>query len=80
MTRLLSGLLAGQGFEVTLTGDASLSTRPMRRVTEPLAAMGYFFSEFVIFLPYIFVLKLFCNYMLHQLLGWSRFLIGRSPQ
>ena len=38
--RLLSGLLAGQGFDVTLTGDSSLSTRPMRRVTDPLAEMG----------------------------------------
>ncbi|MBF0255789.1 MAG: 3-phosphoshikimate 1-carboxyvinyltransferase [Gammaproteobacteria bacterium] len=38
--RLLSGLLAGQGFEVTLIGDDSLSKRPMRRVTEPLAQMG----------------------------------------
>lgn len=38
--RLLSGLLAGQGFEVTMVGDESLSKRPMRRVTEPLAKMG----------------------------------------
>lgn len=38
--RLLSGLLAGQGFEVTLVGDESLSKRPMRRVTDPLARMG----------------------------------------
>ena len=38
--RLLSGLLAGQGFPVTLIGDESLSRRPMRRVTEPLARMG----------------------------------------
>ena len=38
--RLLAGLLAGQPFAVTLTGDASLSGRPMRRVTEPLARMG----------------------------------------
>lgn len=38
--RLLSGLLAGQGFAVTLIGDESLSRRPMRRVTEPLALMG----------------------------------------
>lgn len=38
--RLLSGLMAGQSFDVTMTGDASLSTRPMRRVTEPLASMG----------------------------------------
>ena len=38
--RLLAGLLAGQGIEVTLTGDRSLSGRPMRRVTEPLSLMG----------------------------------------
>ena len=38
--RLLAGLLAGQSFPSTLTGDASLSRRPMRRVTEPLTLMG----------------------------------------
>jgi 3-phosphoshikimate 1-carboxyvinyltransferase len=38
--RLLAGLLAGQSFDSTLVGDASLSKRPMRRVTDPLAAMG----------------------------------------
>jgi 3-phosphoshikimate 1-carboxyvinyltransferase len=38
--RLLAGLLAGQAFDSTLVGDASLSKRPMRRVTDPLAAMG----------------------------------------
>ena len=38
--RLLAGICAGQAFDVTLTGDASLSKRPMRRVTEPLEAMG----------------------------------------
>jgi 3-phosphoshikimate 1-carboxyvinyltransferase len=38
--RLLCGLLAGQRFQTTLVGDASLSRRPMRRVIEPLAAMG----------------------------------------
>lgn len=38
--RLLCGLLAGQRFAVTLVGDASLSRRPMRRVTEPLGRMG----------------------------------------
>jgi 3-phosphoshikimate 1-carboxyvinyltransferase len=38
--RLLSGLLAAQKFNSTLTGDSSLSKRPMRRVTEPLVAMG----------------------------------------
>lgn len=38
--RLLAGLLAGQSFGTTLIGDASLTRRPMRRVTEPLALMG----------------------------------------
>ncbi len=38
--RLLSGLLSGQAFDVTLVGDESLSGRPMRRVTTPLAEMG----------------------------------------
>ena len=38
--RLMAGLLAGQRFPTTLVGDASLSTRPMRRVTGPLARMG----------------------------------------
>ena len=38
--RLLLGILAGQKFSATLTGDASLRRRPMRRVTEPLKAMG----------------------------------------
>ena len=39
-TRLLSGVLAGQPLVVTITGDESLSRRPMGRVIEPLAAMG----------------------------------------
>ncbi len=38
--RLLSGLLAGQAFNSVLTGDKSLSGRPMKRVTAPLATMG----------------------------------------
>jgi 3-phosphoshikimate 1-carboxyvinyltransferase len=38
--RLLTGLLAGQAFDSILVGDASLSKRPMRRVTDPLALMG----------------------------------------
>ncbi len=38
--RLLSGLLAGQGLDLTLMGDESLSSRPMSRVTAPLALMG----------------------------------------
>jgi len=38
--RLLLGALASHRFRAGLTGDASLRRRPMRRVTEPLAAMG----------------------------------------
>ena len=38
--RLLSGLLAAQPFMSVLTGDASLRTRPMRRIVEPLQRMG----------------------------------------
>src|SRR3989475_3466501 len=38
--RLMLGILAGQKFSATLTGDASLRRRPMRRVTEPLRQMG----------------------------------------
>lgn len=38
--RLMSGLLAAQKFPSILIGDASLSKRPMRRVTDPLARMG----------------------------------------
>ncbi|PZW43470.1 3-phosphoshikimate 1-carboxyvinyltransferase [Pseudomonas sp. URMO17WK12:I2] len=38
--RLLAGLLAGQPFDVTMTGDASLSKRPMNRVANPLREMG----------------------------------------
>jgi 3-phosphoshikimate 1-carboxyvinyltransferase len=44
-TRLLLGLLAGHAFSATLTGDASLRRRPMRRVTVPLARMGARFTE-----------------------------------
>jgi len=38
--RLLSGLMAGQCFPVTLSGDASLSKRPMNRVANPLREMS----------------------------------------
>jgi len=38
--RFLMGVLAGHAFSATLTGDASLSRRPMRRVAEPLERMG----------------------------------------
>mgnify|MGYP004510797161 FL=1 len=39
-TRLISGILAAQPFETTLTGDASIQKRPMRRIMEPLSMMG----------------------------------------
>jgi len=38
--RLFAGLLSGQSFDSILTGDDSLSGRPMKRVTNPLTAMG----------------------------------------
>lgn len=38
--RLMAGILAGQDFDCELIGDASLSKRPMKRVTDPLRAMG----------------------------------------
>ncbi len=38
--RLLTGIMVGQDFDVSLTGDASLSKRPMRRITRPLEQMG----------------------------------------
>lgn len=38
--RLMSGILAAQSFASKLVGDASLSARPMRRVTVPLTSMG----------------------------------------
>jgi 3-phosphoshikimate 1-carboxyvinyltransferase len=43
--RLMLGILAGQKFTATLTGDASLRRRPMRRVTEPLKQMGADINE-----------------------------------
>ncbi|MCA6071590.1 MAG: 3-phosphoshikimate 1-carboxyvinyltransferase [Endomicrobium sp.] len=39
-TRLLAGILAGQDFETVITGDDSLSKRPMRRIIDPLSEMG----------------------------------------
>ena len=38
--RLLAGILAGQNFKSTLTGDESLRARPMARIIEPLRMMG----------------------------------------
>ncbi len=42
--RLLSGIIAGAGIEATLIGDASLTGRPMKRVMNPLSAMGATFE------------------------------------
>lgn len=39
-TRLISGILAPQNFDVVLTGDESIQKRPMKRIMEPLAMMG----------------------------------------
>lgn len=39
-TRLLCGILAGQDFDASITGDASICRRPMKRVVEPLLRMG----------------------------------------
>ncbi|MEZ4703318.1 MAG: 3-phosphoshikimate 1-carboxyvinyltransferase [Rhodothermales bacterium] len=38
--RMLAGILAGQPFDTTLIGDASLSGRPMERIAKPLRQMG----------------------------------------
>jgi 3-phosphoshikimate 1-carboxyvinyltransferase len=38
--RLLSGILSGQAFDTVMTGDPSLSKRPMERVAKPLRTMG----------------------------------------
>lgn len=38
--RIIAGVLAGQDFETTLTGDESLTRRPMQRVIDPLRKMG----------------------------------------
>ncbi|MBQ9991718.1 MAG: 3-phosphoshikimate 1-carboxyvinyltransferase [Lachnospiraceae bacterium] len=39
-TRLLSGILCGQPFSSTLTGDDSIQRRPMKRIIDPLSQMG----------------------------------------
>lgn len=39
-TRLISGILSGQDFDVTLSGDESLNKRPMGRIMKPLSMMG----------------------------------------
>lgn len=39
-TRLMSGILAGQNFDCTVNGDASIQKRPMKRIMTPLSLMG----------------------------------------
>ena len=39
-TRLISGILSGQSFPTVLSGDASLNSRPMKRIMTPLNSMG----------------------------------------
>lgn len=39
-TRLMSGILAGSNFTSTVNGDASIQTRPMKRIITPLSMMG----------------------------------------
>ena len=39
-TRLISGILSGQNFTSTLTGDSSIQKRPMKRIMDPLGQMG----------------------------------------
>lgn len=39
-TRLMSGILAGQNFDCVINGDASIQSRPMRRIMTPLSLMG----------------------------------------
>ena len=43
-SRLLCGILAGQKFKASITGDESLRSRPFKRVTDPLSQMGAHFS------------------------------------
>lgn len=42
--RLISGILSGQTFQTTLTGDASIQKRPMQRIIKPLTEMGATFK------------------------------------
>ena len=41
-TRLIAGILSGQPFATTLSGDESLNSRPMERIMKPLSKMGDF--------------------------------------
>jgi 3-phosphoshikimate 1-carboxyvinyltransferase len=50
-TRLLAGILAGQNFSTHISGDESLSQRPMKRIIEPLSLMGASFESQNFHLP-----------------------------
>ena len=43
-SRLMCGILAGQKFKATISGDESLKSRPFKRITDPLSKMGGVFS------------------------------------
>jgi 3-phosphoshikimate 1-carboxyvinyltransferase len=49
--RLLMGMVAGLGFDAIFTGDASLSTRPMKRIIDPLSDFGAVFQHDGFILP-----------------------------
>ena len=49
--RLLMGMVAGLGIDATFTGDASLSSRPMKRIIEPLSHFGAVFRHNGFILP-----------------------------
>ena len=49
--RLLMGMVAGLGIDATFTGDASLSSRPMKRIIDPLSDFGAIFHHDGFILP-----------------------------
>ncbi len=55
--RLLSGILVGQNFESSITGDESLSKRPMNRIMKPLSQMGAVIDSKEGYLPLKFFKK-----------------------
>ena len=63
--RLLTGLLASQNFETILEGDKSLSSRPMKRIMDPLKLMGAEFENTSMYTA----LKLLLNLQGHILIN-----------
>jgi len=55
--RLISGILVGQNFNSSLTGDSSLLNRPMNRIIEPLSEMGYCIKSSTKGMPPLEILK-----------------------